>query len=41
MDFIYDYFNDDLGQMLLFICDGDDFSQAFYLEDVDFYEVID
>jgi len=35
------YFMDDCPDMLIFTGDGDEFSQAFYLDDVDLYEVLD
>ena len=35
------YFADDCPDMLIFTGEDDTFSQAFYLDDVDFYEVLD
>lgn len=35
------YFADDCPDMLIFTGEDDEFSQAFYFEDIDFYGVLD
>ena len=35
------YFADDCPDMLIFTGEDDEFSQAFYFDDVDFYGVLD